>query len=109
MKNFILIIGLIFFHSASFGQQKAILDSVKVKISCGQCNFKMEGNSCDLAIKYKRHYYFVDGSTIDDHGDAHGADGFCSKVREAYVSGKIEESRFSATKIELVPIQNKEK
>jgi hypothetical protein len=39
----------------------------------------------------------VDGTGIDDHGDAHGADGFCNAVRQARVTGSFDGDRFVAT------------
>ena len=31
----------------------------------------MPGNGCDLAVRIDGQVYYVDGSSIDDHGDAH--------------------------------------
>ena len=50
-----------------------------VEAACGQCQFKMKGKSCDLAVRIDGKSYFVDGTKIDDHGDAHAKDGFCEK------------------------------
>ena len=75
----------------------------EVEASCGECQFKMEGKSCDLAIRVDGKSYFVDGSSIDDHGDAHGDDGMCQCVRKAKVSGTIENGRFTSTKFEVMP------
>jgi hypothetical protein len=47
-------------------------------------------------------YYWVDGTTIDEHGDAHGDDGFCNVVKKAKVQGTIEKDRFKATYFEVV-------
>ena len=41
-----------------------------VEVSCGQCQFAMEGSGCDLAIRHDGQCYYVEGSSIDDHGDA---------------------------------------
>jgi hypothetical protein len=49
--------------------------------------------------------YFLDGTSIDDHGDAHGATGFCNCVREATISGTIQGDRFVVDKFELVPVK----
>ena len=81
-----------------------ISDSLKiVEAACGECMFKMKGNDCELAVRIDGKAYFVDGSKIDDHGDAHADDGFCNKVRKASVSGKIVDSRFVATSFKLLP------
>ena len=39
---------------------------------------------------------------LDDHGDAHAADGFCMAVRKARVQGKVENGFFVATYFELL-------
>jgi hypothetical protein len=46
--------------------------------------------------------YFVDGTSIDDHGDAHAGDGFCEAIRKAKVQGEIVNNRFKATYFELI-------
>ncbi|QBN19711.1 DUF6370 family protein [Flavobacterium nackdongense] len=74
-----------------------------VEASCGQCQFGMEGKSCDLAVRIDGKPYFVDGTHIDQHGDAHGSDGFCAKVRKAEVVGEIVDNRFKATFFKLIP------
>ncbi|MEZ5275827.1 MAG: DUF6370 family protein [Opitutaceae bacterium] len=73
-----------------------------VAASCGQCQFGMEGDSCDLAVRINGQAYFVDGTGIDDHGDAHATDGFCSAVRSARVAGSIIDGRFHATSFVLL-------
>ena len=47
--------------------------------------------------------YFVDGTKIDDHGDAHAEDGFCEAIRKAEVQGKVVDGRFKATYFKLLP------
>jgi hypothetical protein len=74
-----------------------------VEAACGQCQFKMEGNDCDLALRIKGKSYFVDGTKIDDHGDAHAKNGFCQKVRKAEVQGRIVKNRFVVTSFKLLP------
>lgn len=78
-----------------------------VEASCGQCQFKMAGKGCNLAIQIKGQAYFVDGTNIDDHGDAHAKDGFCEKVRMAEVKGKIVNNRFITTYFKLLPETSK--
>lgn len=82
------------------------VDSMKlvnetVETSCGQCQFDMEGDGCDLAIRIGKKTFWVDGTGIDDHGDAHGDDGLCNCVRKAIVSGEISDGRFTATSFKL--------
>ena len=78
-----------------------------VDASCGQCNFDLEGSGCDLAVRIDGRSYYVDGTKLDDHGDAHAADGFCSAVRQARVSGDVVDGRFKVTHFELMPQENK--
>jgi len=78
-----------------------------VEAACGQCQFKMEGKSCDLAVRINGKSYFVDGTKIDDHGDAHAKNGFCEKVRKAEVQGSIVKNRFIVTSFKLLPDSEK--
>lgn len=74
-----------------------------VEASCGQCKFELPGNSCDLAIRLNGKAYFVDGTKIDEHGDAHAKDGFCNAIRKANVQGEVVDGRFKATYFYLLP------
>jgi hypothetical protein len=74
-----------------------------VEASCGQCQFGMEGHGCELAVRMDGKSYFVDGSSIDSHGDAHASDGFCAAIRKAEVTGKVVDNRFKATSFKLLP------
>ena len=74
-----------------------------VEVSCGECQFKLKGKSCDLAVRIDGKAYFVDGTDIDDHGDAHGKEGFCNAIRKAEVQGKVEKGRFVVTYFKLLP------
>jgi hypothetical protein len=84
-----------------------VADSTKkidvVETSCGECNFKLEGKGCHLAVRINGKAYFVDGTSIDEHGDAHAKDGFCEMVRKANVQGEIVNNRFKATFFKLLP------
>ena len=74
-----------------------------VEAACGQCQFRMtEKSGCDLAVKIDGKSYFVDGTTIHDHGDAHADDGFCRAIRQAEVTGEIIDGRFKAESFTLV-------
>lgn len=73
-----------------------------VEASCGQCNFGLTGQGCDLAVRVDGKAYYVDGTGIDDHGDAHAEDGFCEAVRKAKVVGEVKGGRFKAERFELV-------
>ena len=74
-----------------------------VEAACGQCQFSMtEKSGCDLAVRIDGKSYFVDGTSIHDHGDAHADDGFCEAIRQANVKGEIVDGRFKAESFTLV-------
>jgi hypothetical protein len=73
-----------------------------VEVACGQCKFGLPGTSCDLAVRIDGKFYFVDGTTIDEQGDAHAKDGFYKAIRKAEVQGEIENGRFKASYFELI-------
>lgn len=86
-------------------QSKAKKEKTKnqiVEAACGQCQFGMDAKGCDLAVRIDGKPYFVDGTSIDQHGDAHAHDGFCNTIRKAEVSGEIVENRFKATSFVLL-------
>ena len=102
------IASLLFLFSVSFvnaQDKKEQSKSQIVEAACGQCQFKMKGHDCDLAVRIDGKSYFVDGTSIDSHGDAHANDGFCATVRKAEVVGTIVNNRFKATSFKLVPIE----
>ncbi len=75
-----------------------------VEASCGQCQFGMKGKSCDLAVRIDGKSYFVKGTNIDAHGDAHAKDGFCASIRKAEVIGEIKNNIFFVTYFKLLTI-----
>jgi hypothetical protein len=78
-----------------------------VEASCGQCQLGMEGKSCDLAVRIDGKSYFVEGTNIDSHGDAHADDGFCASIRKAEVIGTIKNNKFVVTYFKLLPTTQK--
>ena len=95
---------LLFLSSLVFAQKK-IQDRI-VPASCGMCQFKQKTDKgCVLSVKIDGKVYTVAGTGINDHGDAHAADGFCNKVRKAKVSGEITGSVFVASKFSLIPLK----
>ncbi|MCH1439307.1 MAG: DUF6370 family protein [Rubripirellula sp.] len=78
----------------------------EVDASCGQCQFEMPGAGCDLAIRLNDKLYYVDGSSIDGHGDAHANDGLCNCVRKAVVSGKVVNGRFVVSDMKLMALSD---
>jgi len=84
-------------------RNEAQLTEQIVFASCGQCQFNMtEKSGCDLAVKIDGKSYFVKGSTIDQHGDAHATNGFCNTVRTAKVKGFIKGDKFITESFELI-------
>ena len=110
MKSVLLIFSLTFTVFAAFAQGKenkiSLADKNKkvlvVEASCGQCKLGLKGKSCDLAIRLNGKSYFVDGTAIDAHGDAHATDGFCNAIRKAEVQGQVVNNRFKATYFKLL-------
>ncbi|HJV18900.1 MAG TPA: DUF6370 family protein [Sediminibacterium sp.] len=72
------------------------------EVGCGQCQLGLPGKTCDLAIRIKGKAYFVTGTDIDAHGDAHASNGFCNAVRKASVQGKLVHKRFKASFFQLI-------
>jgi hypothetical protein len=111
MKLFLIPLSFIFFSISSIAQntekKESLPDSTKkilvVEASCGQCQFHMAGKGCNLAVSIDGKSYFVDGTSIDDHGDAHAKDGFCEAIKKAKVQGEIVNNRFKATYFKLIP------
>ena len=77
-----------------------------VEAACGQCQFGMAAPGCDLAVRIDGKPYFVDGTGIDDHGNSHADDGFCNAVRDAKVTGRIEDGRFKSRAFALMPSED---
>ncbi|MCA1919984.1 hypothetical protein B0A79_05775 [Flavobacterium piscis] len=102
MKKLIFVLFLIIGIAAQAQTKKKFDKPTIVEASCGECQFGMKGKSCDLAVRIDGKSYFVDGTTIHDHGDAHADNGFCNAVRKASVTGTIEKDRFKATSFTLI-------
>ena len=103
MKKIIVSTFLFFTVAISAQEKKEELKPQIVEAACGQCQFDMKGHGCDLAVRIDGKTYFVDGTSIDSHGDAHADDGFCAKIRKAEVVGKIVDNRFKVTSFKLLP------
>ena len=110
MKTFFISAVCMFFGSSVFSQTT---DSTVMKpdpdkkiqiveAACGECRFKLEGKGCDLAVRVNGKAFFVDGTDIDSHGDAHAKDGFCNAVRKAEVQGELVNNRFRVTYFKLL-------
>lgn len=103
MKKITTLIILFSSFALQAQEKKAIEKPQIVEVSCGECNFGMKGKSCDLAVRIDGKTYFVDGTKIDDHGNAHAKDGFCEVIRKAEVTGEIVNNRFQAITFILLP------
>jgi hypothetical protein len=102
------ILTFLFVLSSTLILAQAKKENSKIQIveaSCGQCQFKMEGKSCDLAVRIDGKSYFVEGTNIDSHGDAHADDGFCASIRKAEVIGEIKNNKFVVTRFKLLPLK----
>ncbi len=88
----------------SLNQSTAPMSGVYT-VSCGKCNFDMTGDECDLAIEVDGKYYYVEGTSIHDHGDPDAEDGMCSLKRKAQVTGEIKRGVFVAESFELLPLE----
>ena len=110
MRSFLSSIVCLLFIGTTYGQKSdpkvSTPDPNKktqvVETACGECQFKLAGDGCDLAVRVNGKAYFVDGTDIDSHGDAHAKDGFCNAVRKAEVQGEIVNNRFKVTYFKLL-------
>ena len=110
MKKILGIVCLFLAITASAQEKIEQTKTQIVEASCGQCQFGMKDKKgCDLAVRIDGISYFVDGTSLDSHGDAHASDGFCSVIRKAAVTGTIESGRFKATTFTLLPNEDKTK
>jgi hypothetical protein len=114
MKKILLIASVLFSLTAvaQTEEKKPAPDPNKkvqvVEASCGQCKFKLPGKGCDLAVRVNGKAYFVDGTDLDSHGDAHADDGFCNAIRKAEVQGEVVNNKFKVTYFALLPETKKE-
>lgn len=93
-------------HLFAQSTKKTTIDPLKkvlnVEASCGQCQFKMAGKGCTLAVRIDGKAYFVEKANIDEFGDAHANEGFCNAIRKAKVQGKLVKGKFVASYFELI-------
>ncbi len=88
MKNLVLFIALLSF-TFGFSQEKKkqVVEAAWVRI---------DGKS-----------YFVEGTKIDEHGDAHADDGFCNAIKKAEVIGEVKDGKFVVSYFKLLPNSTK--
>ncbi|WP_394758260.1 DUF6370 family protein [Flavobacterium sp.] len=102
------IVTLLLFFTAllvNAQEKKNVQKTQIVEASCGQCQFGMKSGGCDLAVRIDGKSYFVEGTKIDEHGDAHAKDGFCEVIRKAEVVGEIKNNRFVGSYFKLLPME----
>lgn len=110
MKIVALLCSFVLFLGSVMAQKNNAVplkkDSTKkvqvVETACGECQFGLKGKGCNLAVRINGTAYFVDGTDIDSHGDAHADDGFCNAVRKAEVQGTLVNNRFNVTWFKLI-------
>lgn len=103
MKKLFFVTLLLTTFLSNAQEKKDSLKPQTVEVACGECQFGMKGKGCDLAVRIEGKTYFVDGTKIDDHGDAHAEDGFCNTIKKAVVTGTIVDNRFKAVTFTLLP------
>jgi len=74
-----------------------------VEATCGECNYNMKGDGCDLAVRLPEGTFYVDGVGISTFGHPHDKNGFCLAVRQAEVQGEVVDGRFKASYFKLLP------
>ncbi len=104
MKTTLSTLILLLTFTFGFSQEKKQKTQI-VEASCGQCQFGMKDKKgCDLAVRIDNKTYFVEGTKMDEHGDAHGHDGMCTTIRKAEVAGEIKDNKFVASSFKLLPV-----
>lgn len=81
-------------------------DLFVVETSCGECNFRLRGEGCDVAVRLPEGSFYVDGVGISEYGHPHDANGFCVAVRKAEVQGKVVDGRYKASYFKLLPVDS---
>ena len=103
MKKIVTLLLLLTAFLVNAQDKKTTQKTQIVEVSCGQCQFGMKSSGCDLAVRIDGKSYFVDGTKIDEHGDAHAKDGFCEAIRKAEVVVEIKDNRFVVSYFKLLP------
>ena len=75
-----------------------------VEASCGECKLGLPVKPCDLIVRINSKAYFVDGTNINSHGDAHAQNRFCKSIRKAAVKREIVDRRFKADYFKILPV-----
>ena len=108
MKNLLFLIFIVPLSLYSQGTSKKELQFdpniqlIEAKASCGICMFDMDGFKCELAVNIDGAKYYVEGTDIDDFGDAHSDYGFCNAIRDAKIQGQIVNDKYILTYFKLI-------
>lgn len=97
--------GLVITSCASTRNSGNDIDQV-VGASCGICQLSMAGDGCQLAIRLDGKDYYVEGSSLDDHGNPHSEYGMCNAVRQAHVKGTLMHGVYEVTSFELIAVDS---
>lgn len=116
MRLVVTFLAFLIFSAVGYGQIATTVNAkpepgkklMTVEASCGECNFGMDGNNCDLAVRIDGKPYFVDGVAITEFGHPHDKNGFCVAIRKAEVQGEVVNGRFKATYFKLLGIDKKD-
>ena len=105
-----VFIGNVIFSQENNDKAHMMRVNLIVDASCAKCQFGNEKDKeCLLALNINSEIYYVEGASIDDHGDAHRSDGFCSVIRKAHVEGVIDGNKFFLDRFSLLKYQPKNK
>ena len=108
MRKLLILIFILPFSLHSQDTSKKVLDFdpniqvIDVKASCGICMFDMDGFKCELAVNMDGAKYYVEGTDIDDYGDAHSDKGFCNAIRDAKIQGQIVDDKYIVSYFKLI-------
>lgn len=110
MKTLYLSLAMGLFSLTGYGQVSKNLaqepdpdkELLTVEVSCGQCNFDLDGFGCDVAVKVGENAYYVDGVGISDYGHPHAKGGFCVATHKAEIQGELIDNRYKITYFKLL-------
>ena len=78
-------------------ESSAVMEKI-VEVGCGSCSYKIDGvEECVTAVKIGDTPYLVTGADLDAHSS-----GLCESVKQAKVTGEIQDGKFVASAIALV-------
>ena len=107
--SYILLFTVLFSENASAQESKLTKKPdprkplIEVEAGCGMCKFGLKDKDCLLTIRKNDKVLHVKGTDIDDHGDAHGDDGFCNAIRRATIQGQVKGDTIMVTYFQLIP------